>query len=254
MSETDFSFDTIDFSILNNSKEDTNKKLIKNCIDTNTNNEIKYDNTTNETYRIKRLFRIDPFTDQEIPSNLIFEFEYTWNPYTGIRDKIDPIGPLCFNAVYLYDYFYSNRYKGLWNPPVEQFQGYYGDLLGASKGIKIKSRGTNPERYLFRLPIIDCYLPPTHNFSIITMGPELTDNEISKIDLVVQKSHPKRTQPSFATLTMIKFYYDNALNSSPDPNSDEIKELKKKYPTLTENEINEKYNRFWVDKLVKLKY
>lgn len=251
MSESDYSFDQIDFSILNREESiDKNQKKYIN-ID---NNETKYDNTTNETYRIKRLFKIDPFTDQEIPSNLIFEFKCKWNPYTGIRDKPDPIGPLCFDAINLYDYFYSNRYKGLWNPPVEQFQGYYGDLLGAGKGIKIKSRGSNPERYLFRLPIIDCYLPINHNFSIVTMGPELTDNEISNIDNIVQKSHPKRSQPNFTSLTMIKFYYDNALNSSPDPDSDEIKELKKKYPTLNENEINEKYNRYWVDKLVKLKY
>ena len=52
---------------------------------------------------------------------------------------------------------------------------------------------------------------------------------------------------------MIKYYYDNALNPSPDPDSDEIKELKKKYPNLGMVEINEKYNRYWIDKLVKLK-
>lgn len=254
MSESEFSFDIIDFSVLNNSKKViTDKKIEINSIDTDV-NDIIYDNTTNETYRIKRLFRIDPFTDLEIPSNLIFEFQFTWNPYTGIRDKIDPIGPLSFNAICLYDYFYSNRYKGLWNPPIEQFQGYYGDLLGAGKKINIKSRGTNPEKYLFRLPIIDCYLPLNHKFSTITMGPELTDNEISRIDLIVQKYHPKRSQPNFVTLKMLKLYYDNALNPSPDLNLYEIKELQIKYPSLNNNEINEKYYRYWVDKLVKLKY
>jgi hypothetical protein len=53
---------------------------------------------------------------------------------------------------------------------------------------------------------------------------------------------------------LIKYYYDNALEQSPDPKLDEIIELKKKYPKLKENEINEKFNRYWVDKLVKLKY
>jgi len=53
---------------------------------------------------------------------------------------------------------------------------------------------------------------------------------------------------------MLKYYYDRALDISPDPDSDEIKELKVKYPTLSEKEINEKYNRLWVDKLINLKY
>lgn len=245
-----FTFDQIDFTNFN---KDTNK-VIKNTEVKNEEILEKYDKTTNETYRIKRLFKIDPFTDQEIPSNLIFEFTNIWDPYTGLRQNSDPIGPLCFNAINLYDYYYSNRYKGLWNPPVDQYQGFYGDLIGTSKQIKIKSRGSNPEKYLFRLPIIDCYLPPNHNYSIITMGPELTNNEISQIDTIILNSHPKKTSPNFATLTMLKYYYDNALNPNPDQDSDEIIELKIKYPNLSEKEINEKYNRYWVDKLVKLKY
>ena len=53
---------------------------------------------------------------------------------------------------------------------------------------------------------------------------------------------------------MLKYYYDLALDSSPDPDCDEIIELKKKYPNLNIKEINEKFNRYWVDKLVSLKY
>lgn len=268
MLDSDFNFDIIDFSsiIINETKEIKEIKKIKeieeNTDKTISNNKnlknipknIKYDNTTNETYRIKRLFKIDPFTDQEIPSNLIFEFVNIWNPYNGIRDKPDPIGPLCFNAISLYDYYFTNRYKGLWNPPTSELQGFYGDFVGTSKKISIKSRGVNPEKYLFRLPIMDCYLPPNHNYSVITMGPELTDSEIYQIDLIVVKSHPKKTVENFTTLQMMKFYYDNALNPLPDQDLDEIKELKKKYPNLNKKEINEKYNRYWVDKLVKLKY
>ena len=252
MSDSDFSFDKIDFSSI--IKKDINNldELSKSTDETL--EEIKYDKTTNETYRIRRLFRVDPFTDQEIPTNLMFEFVHLWNPYTGLRDKLDPIGPLCFNAINLYDYYYTNRYKGLWNHPIEQFQGYYGDLIGTSKAIKIRSRGSNPERYLFRLPIVDCYLPLGHNYSVITMGPELTDQEISLIDRVVMTLHPKKSHSNFASLTMLKFYYDMALEPSPDPDSDEIKELKIKYPNLNQREINEKFNRYWVDKLVKLKY
>ena len=255
MSDSDFSFDKIDFSSI--IKKDINNldELSKSTDETL--EEIKYDKTTNETYRIRRLFRVDPFTDQEIPTNLVFEFAQVWNPYTGLKKKIDPIGPLCFNAINLYNYYYVNRHKGLWNPPTEQYQGYYGDFVGTSKSIKIKSRGANPERYLFRLPIIDCYLPPNHKFSTITMGPELTDDEISQIDLMMLKSNHKKSVDNLTTsltsLTTIKYYYDNALNPSPDPNCDEIIELKKKYPNLNGGEINEKYNRYWVDKLVKLK-
>ena len=248
MTDIEFSFDTIDFSSI--IKNDNSVQNNEN----NENNENKYDKTTNETYRIRRLFKIDPFTDQEIKNDLIFEFKQMWNPYTGLRnDKLDPVGPLCFNAINLYDYFYNNRYKGLWNPPTEQYQGYYGEYIGTSKSIKIKSRGSNPDKYLFRLPIIDCYLPSTHKLSTVTMGPELTDNEISQIDSIVLEHHPKKSSSNFASLTMIKYYYDNALITSPDPDSDEMVELKKKYPNLNSDELNEKYNKYWVDKLVKIK-
>lgn len=250
MSSSNYSFDKIDFvtitknNILNNQCENIEENIEK----------IKYDKTTSETYRIKRIFKIDPLTDQEIPINLLFEFTYLWDPYTGIRKHIDPIGPLCFNAIELYNYFYINRYKGLWNPPSDQYQGYYGDFIGTGKIIKIKSRGANPEKYLFRLPIIDCYLFTNHKFSTITMGPELTDNEISQIDSIILKLHPNRSINNFVSLTKLKYYYDNALIQIPDPNCDEMIKLKEKFPNLENNQINEKYNRLWVDKLVKLKY
>lgn len=244
-----FSYDAIDFNLLDYDESKYNIKKDKVL-----NDNIIYDKTTTESYRIKRIFKIDPLTEIEVPDELAFKFNDIWNPYNGMREKIDPIGPLYFNAINLYDYFYSNRYRGLWNPPQGQYQGYYGDLVGTGKNISIKSRGSNPERYLYRLPIIDCYLSSNHNYSIITMGPELTENEISQIDSIVLKSHPKKTNSKFASLTQLKYYYDRALDISPDPDSDEIKELKEKYPTLSEKEINEKYNRYWVDKLVNLKY
>jgi hypothetical protein len=250
-----YSFDIIDFSSCFDDTIDDQKNTTNTTTD-NTNLEIKeqYDKTTSETYRIKRLYKIDPITDIEIGKDMIFEFKYKWNPYNGMRCELDNIGPLCFNALNLYDYYYMNRYKGLWVPPQDGFQGMYGDMVGCGKFGHVKSRGAHPEKYLFRLPIIDCYLPPTHSLSIVTMGPELTDQEISQIDLIVLKSHLKKSNSKFASLTMLKYYYDCALNPSPDPDSDEIKELKSKYPNLTPNEINQKYNRHYVDKLVNLKY
>lgn len=258
-----FSFDAIDFSsYCDNMDNMDNLNQDIHTIESEdlpkvlnySNIQDKYDKTTNETYRIKRLYKIDPITDIEVQSSQCFEFKYKWNPYNGIRTEIDEIGPLCFNAINLYDYYYINRYKGLWTPPQDGFQGMYGDMVGSGKFGNVKSRGTFPERYLYRLPIIDCYLPSTHNMSIVTMGPELTENEITEIDAVITKYHPKKSNPKFASLTMLKYYYDRALDISPDPDFDDIKELKAKYPNMTDNEINAKYNRYFVDKLVNLKY
>jgi hypothetical protein len=252
-----FSFDSIDFNLLikNNDEQKQNTKLIDTTQSNGADDRLKnFDKTTCETYRIKRLFKIDPLTDKEVPDNLSFNFEHEWDPYTGIRGSLDIIGPLSFDAINLYDYYFSNRYKGLWNPPIGDYQGYYGDLVGTGKNIKIKSRGSNPERYLYRIPIIDCYLPQTHNYSHITMGPELSEHEVSQIDRIVFNHHPKKSCGNFASLTMLKYYYDMALESSPDPDCDEIKELEKKYPSLNKKEINEKFNRYWIDKLVRLKY
>ena len=238
----DFSFEEINF----------NKYLKENNVSKN--NDSLYDKTTNEIYRIKRLFKIDPLFDIEIQENFIFKFYDAWNPYNGIRIGKDNIGPLCFDAIKLYDYYYLNRFQGLWISPQDGFQGYYGDNVGSGKKIYIKSRGSNPEKYLFRLPIIDCYLSPNHNLSVITMGPELLENDILQIDNIILNHHPKKTHNKFTSLTILKYYYDKAIESSPDPNCDEIIDLKKKYPKLSNNEINQKYNRYYVDKLVGLIY
>lgn len=238
-----FSFDIIDFGVYTDN-------LTKSIND----NKYQYDKTTNETYRIKRIYKIDPILDTDIPLELMFEYKHKWNPYNGLKCEFDEIGPLCFNAINLYDYYYINRYKGLWTPPLDGFQGMYGDMVGSGKNGNVKSRGAHPEKYLFRLPIIDCYLPPTHNLSIITMGPELDDDEINQIDAIVSKHHTKKSNPKFTSLSLLKFYYDKALETAPDQNCDMMKELQTKYSNLTLNEINQKYNRYYVDKLVNLKY
>ena len=197
-----------------------------------------YDDTTTEKYRIMRLYKVDPIMNEEIPKNLIFEFKYKWNPITGIRTDYDDYGSLCFNALNLYQYFYSNRYNGLWYPPKDQFQGYYGDLIGCGSELFINGKPC-PEKYLYRLPIIDCYLKKTHNHSIITMGPILLDEEIDTIDKII--CNFRKNKPS---LKLLKDYYDQALNNSPD-----IAELKKINSTLTDRELKEQYNRSYVEKL-----
>ena len=121
----DLNFDLLDESLLETNQNNNNKILVKET--------ERYDKTTVETYRIKRLYKIDPLTDHKIPNQLIFEYNYRWNPYTGKRLDIEPVGSLCFNALTLYDYYFSNRFKGLWNPAEDNFQGYYGDLIGAGE-------------------------------------------------------------------------------------------------------------------------
>lgn len=228
-------FDLLNFTVDNNNETE----II---------NEDKYDITTLETYRIKRIFKIDPIDDYEIPKNLIFEFKNKWNPYTGCRLDEDEIGPLCFNSLNLFDYFYKNRLNGLWYIPSDNFEGYYGELVGSGTNIQINSRGFYPEKYLFRLPIIDCYLKNNHNYSVVTMGPLLTDEEIEIIDNILLKYGKKRY---LTTLKIIKNFYDKALCKNPNP--DEIEELQKKFPSYSKKDIIEKYNRINVDKLIQLK-
>jgi len=230
----DFTFDFVNFTADKVSNISTNKQKVKT--DTN-----EYDSITNEHYRIMRLYKHDPIMNDPIPAHLLFEFKYKWNPFNGERTTIDENGPLCFNALHLYEYYFKNRYNGLWNPPVDQFQGYYGDLVGSSPDININSRGSNPEKYLYRIPIIDCYLKKNHNHSIITMGPKLNDDEIKLIDGLL--ANCKKS----ISLSTMKEYYDNAINDKPN-----IMDLQDKYPALTDKELGEKYNRSWVDKLVKL--
>jgi hypothetical protein len=227
----DFDFDYVNFT-------DDIKINPKITISDDYNN---YNETTTEQYRTMRLYKIDPIMNEPIPNHLIFEFKYKWDPITGHRKEIDNLGPLCFNAWNLYQYYYSNRFNGLWNPPVQQFQGYYGDLINCGKDMFINGRPC-PEKYLYRLPIIDCYLKKSHNYSIITMGPILTDEEIDFIDIII--SNYRKNKPTLKTL---KEYYDQALNNSPD-----ISELKKLNSSMTDKELGEKYNRNYVDKLVKI--
>jgi len=232
MSNSEYDFDYVNF---------TDDSIKKSTIYEKTADLDDCDETTTELYRTMRLYKIDPITNEEIPKDLIFEFKHKWDPITGQRKEIDEMGSLCFNAWSLYQYYFSNRHNGLWYPPVQQFQGYYGDLLGCGKDMMVNARPC-PEKYLYRLPIIDCYLKKSHNHSIITMGPILSNDDINKIDMLTS-NHRKNK----ASLKILKEYYDEALNNSPD-----ITELKKTNPELPDKELIEKYNRSFVDKLVKL--
>jgi hypothetical protein len=204
----------------------------------------EYDEETTETYRTLRLLKFDPMTNEEISKELLFEFKYKWDPITGKRKGVDEHGPLCFDALNLYQYYYLNRYNGLWYPPSQNFQGYYGDLLGIGSDMMVNGVRPYPEKYLYRLPIIDCYLKRGHNSSIITMGPKLTEEEIEEIDRLTSKHRNNKI-----SLKKLKEYYDEALNSSPDISKMEYKNTN----SMTEKELIEKYNKTFVDKLVNCK-
>ena len=207
----------------------------------------KYDKMTTETYRVKRLFKIDPLSDEIISDSNVFYYPHKWDPYTGEIIGTDEIGPIAFNAINLYKYYFKNRYAGLWIPPStegrEQYQGYYGNHLGAGKNIKIGSRGEHPEKYLFRIPIIDCYLPPNHNLSVITMGPLLSDKDILEIDKILFKN-----VRNVIPLKQIKEWYDAALDNNLN-----VEELRKKYTTLNnynDTELKDYHSRLFVNKLI----
>jgi hypothetical protein len=265
-----FTFDFVNFS---------------NLPDTNTTQAIKkYDKVTTETYCVKRRLEKCAITGDNIIESCKFKFKYMWNPLNGERICIDRVGPLYFNVITLYNHYFNNRFTGLWTPstydPVskQSYEGYYGDLVGAGKNIKINSRGYHPDKYLFRLPIQDCYLYEDHNHSIVTMGPLLTDEEISEIDVLLLKL-PQQYKlqyklQSSITLTALKAMYDNALEENPSSekistwvnniynNKNQlINDVCKWWKNSNGNEeyknhlnylmIKEFYNRSYVDKLIK---
>lgn len=183
----------------------------------------KYDTTTTEFYRVLRERKIDVITQEEVPEEKAFKFEYQWDPYTGERTEKDPYGPLYFFPDSLIRYFDVKKMNGLWINEVDEeggyFSGYYGDVVGNGENINVVGRGLYPELYLFRIPIADCYLAPEHDMSIITMGPKLTMDELITIDNLAEKYYKndyyreyKKKRPSLAKMKKI---YDVAIDVNP---------------------------------------
>jgi len=182
--------------------------------------KINFNDQTIQFYKKLRDIKQDPITYQ-ICNEHYFEFPYMWDPYTGERFlELDPYGSLCFDVYDLIYYFYINRLNGLWINSVDEkngvYSGYYGDYLGSGQNISIKGRGEFPERYLFRLPIIDCYLTDDHDISIPSMGPKLTDDEIKIIYNSAEKNKKKyrnKFKKNLPNLLLIKENYDIAISN-----------------------------------------
>lgn len=210
--------------------------------------KIEFDESTTVFYKVMRERKLNVFTQEDnIEPNKCFEFRYMWDIFTGERLGIDPCGPLCFHPTELVNYFAEYCLKNLWNDQVDEhggiYEGYYGDLLGCGEEMYIMGRGHYTELYLFRLPIVDCYLPKDSNLSLITMGPKLTEAELQEIDDLMNKHYLKlylkKYKKNPPSLIEMKKYYDLALN--PIPSLESIGITKTDEKNLSESEL--KFNR-----------
>jgi hypothetical protein len=192
-----------------------------------------YDQKTTQYYKAHRIRLIDPFDSTQLTESNAFIFPHIWNPYTGEIIGIDPFGPLYFSPVNLILAIYAKRLFNLWIEPSNErggyFQGYYGDNVGIGDKFNIPGKGMMIERNIFRLPMIDCYLPNLKNdsknicnnsMSRITMGPLLTDENILMIDNLIKnywESDPmiKRVYREIKSLKNLKNIYDIAIHPTP---------------------------------------
>lgn len=186
----------------------------------------KYEKLTRETYRTMRELKLDPITHEKVPEDLQFKFEYMWDPITGERLGKDKYGPLYFNVINLAKNFYYNRLRLLWTEgEIEngiRYEGYYGDGVEAGQDLFINGRGDHKHMHLFRLPIIDCYLPEKFSMSIITMGPLLNNDEIKEIQDKIDAYYKKQKKPIKKiqfNLCYMKECYDFAIRKSTDKNN-----------------------------------
>jgi len=215
----------------------------------------KYDIATTEKYRVLRKIKYDPITYTELTPDIAFQFPYKWDPYTGERKELDIDGPLYFDPDILIKHFHTKRLDKLWKEPIDEqggyYSGYYDDAVGLGEDFNFTGRGgSHPEWYLFRLPIIDCYLTIDHNKQFITLGPKLTNNEIKQIDELANlrpDNYFKLFGCKRPSLTLIKQLYDNAISQNP--------KMLDKYiinKNNTTQEINDNLNRKYVDALKKI--
>lgn len=226
----------IDFSNLsiNNNTQNKNTLIINN---------YNFDKTTTETYKVMRELHLDPITHEKVPDNLDFKFEYMWDPITGDRLEKDPNGPFHFNVLTLAENFYHNRLRMLWIDGETingiKYEGYYGDALCSGEDIYVPSRGISKHMHLFRLPIIDCYLQSGFDYSVITMGPKLTYEEIDEIQNIIDKYYKVNTNISKKNKTKT-----NIIN---------ISHMRNLYMKAISKTSTEKEARCAVDELKKIK-
>ncbi len=209
----------------------------KTHIYTRNNQPIEFDKQTMVYYKSIRQSKLDPIFNKQMDDQTAFVFKDEWDPYTGERLGLDPIGPLYFDPDYLIFHFYKKRLDNLWIKPVDEndgyYDGHYGDAVGASEDFYIASRGHHPEWYLFRLPIIDCYLTKDHNLQHVTFGPKLTTEELKEIDRLSDLS--------------------NTYKQTFKHNKPSLLKMEELYKIAISKEVSDEENRKAVDALRKMK-
>ena len=230
-----------------------------------------YDDTTTEYYRVIRNRKISTIMQDDIGfyPEKSFKFPYMWDPYTGERMKNkngtlkeDPYGPLYFHPDDLIHYYYLKRLDKLWCDPKDEaggyFQGWYDDGVGSGKDMFLTGRGSYTELYLFRLPIHDCYLHPDHDMSLITMGPELTIDEINEIENLAETNYTSNYKSKYGkprpSLKQIKALHDQAISKTPDLSTTYKINRSNEHSISKEKlkEYRDAENRLAVDKLKKM--
>lgn len=182
-----------------------------------------YDFETVSRYRSYRIKKQDPITCQNLTDENAFTFDSVWDCLTGERVAKDPYGPMYINPVTILRTYCNSILDGLWIEMEGCFPAY-GEQLGKGENFYTegKGRGDQPEKYLFRLPITDCYVYKEQNQNIHTMGPRLTTEEINEIDRLItdhwlgdpyiEKIHYAYTDNFTLRL---KEYYDVAICMAP---------------------------------------
>lgn len=223
---------------------------------------IKYNSETMDTYISLRRQKMDPFCFIPMEESTAFVYPYQWDPYTGEKlldsegnQMLDPYGPLYFHPESLIRYFDIHKLDHLWINDSDEsggfFQGIYDCGVGAGEDFEVVGRGTHPEWYLFRLPIINCYLTDDHNEQVITMGPKLTLEELHEIDEKAnrgQSTYRKYHHKKRPSLVQMKQFYDQAISKTPgiiiddsDSSEDQLDEpsLKGRYYTANCLAVNQ---------------
>lgn len=223
--------------------------------------QSEYDSTTTLYYKAHRIQKTDPITYDQLTDENGFKFQDMWDPYTGNRTGIDPWGPLYFNPVTILNNIYGQKLKGLWVEQSEEadgvYEGYFGENLGSGEDLEIIGRNIYPERHIFRLPIANCYLKPSHSMSIVTMGPKLTNKEIREIDRLLVKhwSHDKifkKVYKKIGSLYRLKCLYDVAICKNPSKYDLSNIELKGKQYAQTQEDPDTYLNRTAVEAIKRM--
>lgn len=221
-----------------------------------------FDDTTCLYYKYHRIKKTDPISYCELNGNNAFKFYNMWDPNTGNRLDPDPFGPLYFSPITLLRHYHMNCLNNLWIDQSDEsdgtYSGYYGDGVGAGEDIEVVGRGIYPEKYLFRLPVNNCYLKKNYDWSIITMGPKLTNDEIANIDILLTKYWKddhfyKKVYRKIRSLQNLKYYYDIAISKNPVA-LDLSKFSQKDHTIMIKSSINqnELINRRAVDMIKRL--